>query len=217
MAKIVKRNKKTVHKHPRRKEVEIPVFVIREKEQIVSPAARKKATLGKDEKGANEFGILKDGDDLPVFQNFSESADEEKNQDEVEVEKEWKYLKDATHKKDTDVLVSEKKSPKKKVLLSESKKRIIMWASVAVFACLIFFIWFSSLENNFANLFGSASFTFSRSEGVLEEVGDSLEEFKEQINSSVETTEAEGGDGEKGLLDQIKEKILVEELKDKVQ
>lgn len=217
MVKIVKRNKKTGHKNPRRKEVEIPVFVIRKKEQIVSSTAGKKAVPGKDEKSVKEFGILKDEDDLPVFQNFSESADEEKNQDEAEVEKEWKYLKDATHKKDTDVLVSEKKSPKKKILLSESKKRIIMWASVAVFACLIFFIWFSSLKNNFADLFGSVSFTFSRSEGVLEEVGDSLEELKDQINSSVEMKEEEGGDGEEGLLDQIKEKILVEELKEKLE
>lgn len=214
MAKIVKKNKKIVRRHSGRKEVEIPVFVISKKEQIPPSAKENQSVFEEKGKGSKEFGILKDKEDLPVFENFLVSSKETKEKD---VEKEWSNLKVSTHKKDTGVLVSGKKGSKKAILLSESGRRIIMWASVAVFACLIFFIWFSSLKNNFFNFFGSVSYTFARQEGALEEVDNGLEELENQTNASLEEAETEAGDNDEGVLDQIKEKILVEELKNKLE
>ncbi|MFH2136797.1 MAG: hypothetical protein ABII19_04210 [Patescibacteria group bacterium] len=207
MAKMVKKNKKTVSKKrsTKKREVEIPVFVISKKERAVATKAEEK----------KELGIFKDRDDLPVFQNFFPADQEEEKQEEVK--KEWKHFKNAAHKKEAEVLISKKENQKRGPLLPESRKRIIMWASVAILACLIFFIWFSGLKNNFSGLLGSVSYTFSRSEGVFEEAGDSLEELNNEAVAPEETAgeNSETVDGEE-ILDQIKEKILVEELKSKL-
>lgn len=194
MAKVLKKNKKIVRKKSGRREVEIPIFVISKKEKAAAKAEEKK------------FGIFKDRDNLPVFKNFFPGApDEEKN-----------GLKEKTHK-EAEALIYKKESLRKKSLLPESGKRIIMWASVAVFACLIFFMWFSGLKNNFSGWFGSASYTFDRQGESLEEVGNGAEE----VSNGAAVSEEEGQAGEvvdgKEILDQIKEKILVEELKNKLE
>ncbi len=195
MEKVLKKSKKIVRKKSGRKEVEIPVFVISKKEKAAAKAEEKK------------FGIFKDGDNLPVFKNFFPGTpDEEKN-----------GLEEKTYKKEAEVLVYKKESLRKKSLLPELPRKIIMWASVAVFACLIFFIWFSGLKNNFSGWFGSASYTFARQGEILEEVGNGAEEVNNEAAVSEEAgQEGDGVDG-KEILDQIKEKILVEELKNKLE
>ena len=207
MAKMVKKNKKTVSKKrsTKKREVEIPVFVISKKERAVAAKVEEK----------KELGIFKDRDDLPVFQNFFPADQEEEKQEEVK--KEWKHFKNTAHKKEVEISVSKKENQKRGPLLPESRKRIIMWASVAILACLIFFIWFSGLKNSFSGLLGSVSYTFSRSEGVFEEASDSLEELNNEAVAPEETAgeNSETVDGEE-ILDQIKEKILVEELKSKL-
>lgn len=213
MEKIVKKKKKIIRRQSRRKEVEIPVFVISKKERAVAPRI---------EKEKEKIGIFKDGEDLPVFKNFY-SADRShggEEKDEEEIRGELERLKNISQKKEPEVLAEKPKSHKQGALLSEKRKRIIMWGSVAVFACLIFFIWLSSLKNNFSDLLGSSSYTFLRADGILEEVEENknMEEVKNQnVPSEEEVLGSEKTGSGEGTLDQIKEKILVEELKDKVQ
>jgi hypothetical protein len=214
MAKTERKSKKIVRKNSRRKEVEIPVFVINKKEKVFVPEV--KAVRMAEEK---DFGIVKDRDDLPVFQNFSATVhgrnDEEKIEEKLRDER--ARLKNAMLKKDDGESVKEEKRSKKQAPLSEPRKRIIMWTSVAVLACLIFFMWLSSLKNNFSELFGSASYTFSRTEEIFEEVEGSVEELNDQAAALEEVSEKDGEGSGNEVLNQIKEKILVEELKSKLE
>ena len=214
MAKIERKSKKIVRRNSRRKEVEIPVFVISKKEEVVVPEV-KNVRMAEEK----DFGIVKDGDDLPVFQNFSATVrshnDEEKIEEELQNER--ARLKSAMLKKDDGESVKEEKKSKKHAPLSEPRKRIIMWTSVAVLACLIFFMWLSSLKNNFSEIFGSASYTFSRTEEIFEEVEGSVEELNDQAAALEEVSENGGEGSGNEVLDKIKEKILVEELKSKLE
>ncbi|MFA5413642.1 MAG: hypothetical protein WC348_03825 [Patescibacteria group bacterium] len=213
MAKIERKSKKIVRKNSRRKEVEIPVFVINKKEEVFVSEVKNVRTA--EEK---DFGIVKDRDDLPVFQNFSTTVHDRDDEEKIEekLRDERARLKNAMLKKDDSESVKEEKKSKKQAPLSEPRKRIIMWTSVAVLACLIFFMWLSSLKNNFSEFFGSASYTFSRTEEVFEEVEGGVEELNDQTAAPEETPEnTESADG--GVLDQIKEKILVEGLKSKLE
>ncbi len=214
MTKLAKKGKKTVRKNSRRKEVEIPVFVISKKEKVNTSVVRGKTAPKKNKEREKEFTILKDKDDLPVFHNFSNIPAGDKRQEEFEGER--NNSKSAAHKNIKEVI---EERVLEKAPLPESKKIIIMWASVAVFACLIFFVWFSSLKNNFSDFFGSTSFTFSRQDGTLEELNRNLEELENQTNFPKEKTEPVGTiDGkETDFLGEIKEKILVEELKNKLE
>ncbi|MBI5071971.1 hypothetical protein HZB93_03745 [Candidatus Falkowbacteria bacterium] len=218
MAVRAKKSKKTNRKVSVKKEVEIPVFVISKNEREISPKEEKYSFAPKQSVDEG-LKIVKDEDDLPVFRNSadSDSRPSVKNEDkEEEIKKTWGNLKHQAHSRNFTVAVPEKKN-QKKAHLSENKRRAIMWTSVAVLAGVIFFIWLSSLKNNFSEIFGSVSYTFSRSGEIMGEVENGINELESQTPAVEETPE--GGaviNSEDPVLDEIKERILLEELKNKL-
>jgi hypothetical protein len=215
MALKLKENKKVGRKKSPKKEVEIPVFVISKKETV---GFKKHFSEFEELREADNFRIARDKDDLPVLEKLvsvSDSGAEEKTHGE-NIQDEWKEIKNQTHQKSLSVSTAEKKE-KRSAPLSEKNKRAILWVSVTVIACLVFFVWLYNLKNSFSGIFGSASYTFSRSAGALQEVSSSFGQFQNQLSNlknAVENQSAAGTD--QGVVDQIKEKILVEELKDKL-
>ncbi len=218
MAARVKKSKKINRKVSAKKEVEIPVFVISKNEHKIPPQEEKYSFTPK--QSADEgIKIVKDEDDLPVFRNSADSDSRPlvQNEDkEEEIKKTWGNLKHQTHSRNFAVAVPEKKN-QEKTHLSENKRRAIMWTSVAVLAGVIFFIWLSSLKNNFSEIFGSVSYTFSRSGEIMGEVENSINELESQTPAAEETPKGEETINiENTVLDEIKEKILLEELKNKL-
>lgn len=218
MVPKVKKSKKISRKRSPKKEVKIPIFVISKKESSAG-GAKKHFFESRESSGAESLKIVKDGDDLPVLERMVSVLEGEgagKNREE-EVGKEWQKIKNQTHHKNLAVSLSERKEKRSAASLSEKHKRTIMWVSVVVLSCAIFFIWIFGLKNNFFEIFGSASYTFSRSEGALEEIGNSLEELGSQLSNSEEAPASQpAASSEEGIADKIKEKILVEELKSKL-
>lgn len=220
MASKVKENKKINKKRSPKKEVEIPVFVISKRERTAILA--KNFSGIKEQPDAENFWIAKDKDNLPVLERkvSNLNCEAEGKTGEEKIGNAWQEIKKQAHQKNLTVSSAEKKSEKKgkgAAPLSERHKKTILWVGVTVIASLIFFIWIYNIRNSFSGIFDSASYTFSRSGGVLEEVNNSLSQFENQLSNLQNNLKDQSTAGaDQSVVDQLKEKILVEELKNKL-
>ncbi len=212
MVKKNKNSKKISRKRPAKKEVDIPVFVVGRKklEEVFSAQDQTEKLIGESLK------IIRDEEDLPVFENsFFSDKKEIAGGEEREVAASFKETKKDSHlekRPDSPVL---KTSPKHVAPLSYRKKKFIMWGSVVVLVGAIFFIWLIGLKNTFSSLPGLASYTFVRSAGgFFEETEAKVSAFGASLGNLENAIIKEA---DEAVVDKMKEKILVDELKDKLE
>jgi hypothetical protein len=221
MAEKAKTVKKIGRRKPARREVEIPILVVNTKKAEASQPENKGITEAA--KNGNIFPqIIKDENDLPVFEgvsvgeeNFSATRTEEETAELIrearQAEKERREVREETESKDLARGIS---------AWSPAKKKAVMWFGVAAFTAVIFLVWISVLGKNLSLNLGSSSYTYLREAAENPELKQSFENVKE-LWSDLENAAGEevGTDAEAAgdTLDKLQEKILVEEMKNKLE
>lgn len=227
---VSKIKKKSARKRvsPKKKEVEIPVLVVRKKEnKAVGAAVVQENYFPAEERIPEKYQILKNDNDLPVFEknNFvseeSVMADLSTASEEEEMARAVKRIREgvrAEKVKSEDAPAGEK--AEKKSGWSLAKRKIIMWASVAGIAFAVFVIWASVIKNNFSFDWGAKSYTvFREASGNWQETETLLDELSQE-RVDIEKAMNQGQTAESGsneVVDKLKEKILVDELKNKLE
>jgi hypothetical protein len=221
MAEKAKTVKKIGRRKPALREVEIPILVVNTKKAEASQPENK--VIAEAVKNGNIFPqIIKDENDLPVFEgvsvgeeNFSATRTEEETAELMRetrlAEKERREVREETASKDLARGIS---------AWSPAKKKAVMWFGVAAFAAVIFLVWISVLGKNLSFNLGSSSYTYLREAAENPELKQSFENVKE-LWSDLENAAGEeaGTDAEAAgdTLDKLQEKILVEEMKNKLE
>jgi len=213
-----------------KKEVEIPIIVINKSEPKleVMPVKEMKGPDG-------DFKIVKDEDDLPVFQDKTYSVTPNAVSSKNFLE-EKKFVSQSGDQKTASVknfgenektidaspkgeqkpapVVREKKVKEIGLLDDPKRKETILITSVVLIASLIFFVWLAILKNNL-------SFSMeSQSPISLEKAGTVVDDFREswekintgwaEIQSDLEEKQ-KAEDLNQEVVDKLKEKILTGE------
>jgi hypothetical protein len=102
--------------------------------------------------------------------------------------------------------------------LSQDQKEKIMWVSVVLVVSLIFFVWFAIIKSNFSFDFGVknpfAAGSVGSVESSLQNFRDDWSTLQEQWSSLENAAEERGAaSANQQVINKLKEKILVEELK----
>lgn len=231
MASDIKKNKKILSKKmAREKGFEIPVYMVKnDVRPPVAPSAKSEpAGIQARKNRTSGFKIVKDENDLPVFEKIaendllsmpfglSEDVDrEEKNDDGIET---GQILEDQRETKIRD-RAREGNWGKKILLMPLGKRKMIMWVGVFAAVSLVFFIWFSVFKNNFSFNFGSSNpFVWEKGENdSFNGLGDSLDDLRSQwaeVRDLLEEKAANAANQE--VVNKLKEKVLVEEMKNKL-
>lgn len=210
MSPKAKSEKKISRRRTVKREVDIPVFVV---------GGKKSRDAVHEEQSARSFSgeglkIVRGEDDLPVVEHSAFVPREEEMADNL------KKIKKQFHSEESLNPVPAKRSTvlKHSAPLSEGRKKAIMFVSVVVLASAIFFIWLIGLKNNFSGMLGLASYTFSRNAGgVLEEAGAGIDKLGDGLSNLEDALIRETSESaDREVVDKLKEKILVEELKNKL-
>lgn len=220
--------KKTSRKRAKpKKEVEIPVYFTSKKagkEPEDNPISENYFLA---EKPAEEkYQLLENEDDLPVLGNVNDDAGgkhdfrEETPGSEEEIAREMKKLKEKNRE---NAVVAEEAvgniRPGGVSSWSMAKKKTVMWASVVSVAFVVFVAWLFVVQKSFSFDLGAQSYTVWReAAGEWQEAKAPLSELGEELSSFEESFEQEeiretGGDE---AVNKLKEKILVDELKNKL-
>lgn len=193
-----------------KREVDIPVFVV---------GGKKFRDAVQEEQSARSFSgeglkIVRGEDDLPVVEHSVFVPKEEEMVDNLKKSKKQVRPEESPN----PVPASRNAVLKHGAFLSEGRKKTIMFVSVVVLASAIFFIWLIGLKNNFSGMLGLASYTFSRNAGgVLEEAGAGIDKLGDGLSNLEDALIREARESaDEAVVDKLKEKILVEELKSKL-
>lgn len=219
MAEKAKIIKKVSRKKSAKKEIEIPILVVSSKKKENILAEREIFISNTGDTGVFPT-IRKDENDLPVFENVSPRGEEisEPGREEKNAE----LMREAKQADKSRLEVSEetpnKISARRASTWSPAKKKVVMWVSVTAFTAVIFLVWISVLGKNLSFDLGSNSYTYFKETVDNPELGQSLENFKEGWadlgNAIKEEPAAESADD---TIDKLQEKILVEEMKNKLE
>jgi hypothetical protein len=224
------------------KEIKIPIKVVKEEGER-APEETEKEKKPKALSPDSPLRIVRDKDNLPVFDGaiFEKIKVKKKaiektsnSRKKAEPEKARKKIEPAVRKEEHE---KEQKKDKKQNNISNVKKQKILVISVVGIASIIIFIWAIAIKSNIAHsldvkgesIFSSGDDFKSSFEGIknkLEALSSSLKQKGESSDSKTETqtTEEEiqapkdeaGASGD-NVLDKVKEKILIEEIKNKVE
>ncbi len=226
MTVVKKDKKKNIIKS--KKEVEIPIIVINKKSESKREMAYEKET-GSPE---GSLKIIKDEDDLPVFQNkISKIAADDVSGENFSGEEKifvgrigaLKNISVKNFEESRKIInapsrsaqaAREKKVKEMDILDDPKRKETVLIASVVVIASLIFFVWLAILKNNL-------SFSLeSQSPISLEKAGTVVDDFREswekintgwaEIQSDLEEKQ-KAEDLNQEVVDKLKEKILTGE------
>lgn len=251
MVLSVKRNKKILSKKmAREKGFEIPVYVVKNDVRLpVAPSAKSEpAEIQARKNRTSGFKIVKDENDLPVFEKIAEqnlpvknqkkepaaAADVAKNVSVAAAGQKFaaekkparpptKIKKEKAAKKFLSAKNGRKKEKRQNIFaeLSEKSKMRVLWTSVAIIVCLIFFVWLSFLKENFSFNFNSKN---SQNLSITNDAGNALGDLKNQWNNlrsgwsdfgNVLKQRTSAGASQE-VVDKLKEKVLVEEMRDKI-
>ena len=225
---VVKKDKKKRAANAK-KEVEIPIILINKK----SESNREVVSVEEMGSSGGDFKIIKDEDDLPVFQNKIYNAVPEAVSDDNFSEEEKISIGQSSDQKDVLVknfernrktintppervrksasAVGEKKVKEIGLLNDPKRKETVLIASVVLIASLIFFAWLAILKNNL-------SFSLeSQSPISLEEAGTVIDDFREsweKINTEWSALQSDLEQKQKAedlnqeVVDKLKEKVL---------
>jgi hypothetical protein len=210
MSPKAKSEKKISRRRTVKREVDIPVFVV---------GGKKFRDAVQEEQSARSFSgeglkIVRGEDDLPVVEHSVFVPKEEEMVDNLKKSKKQVRPEESPN----PVPASRNAVLKHGAFLSEGRKKTIMFVSVVVLASAIFFIWLIGLKNNFSGMLGLASYTFSRNAGgVLEEAGAGIDKLGDGLSNLEDALIREARESaDEAVVDKLKEKILVEELKSKL-
>lgn len=199
-------NKKIARRRSLKKEVEIPVYVVsRRKKEKPAPVVAQAAPATEENKKVFPQ-IIKDESGLPVLENISPVAAEPAERDSGPEEK----MAPVPPKKNVAQDIG-KSWP-------QGKKKTVMWASVAAVTTIIFFVWLAVFGKNLSLNLGSNSYTYFREAVSNPELGNSFQNLQTEwtnLEEYLAGKAAEGADAE--TLEKLKEKILVEEMKNKIE
>lgn len=204
MSKGVKKNKTIARgKRGSKKEFEIPVFVIQNKQKSGADSSEVMEKIKYESLSQidNDLRVVQDAEDLPILEdsNFSD-------------------FKDSGFLETKDLM--EKAEIEEKISASPPEKRkTIMWFSVAVIAGLIFFIWLVVFVKNFSFSFGPQNpFTLQEGEDSWEKFKSDWGNLRSQWLSFDEILEQKRvGEASQQVIEKMKEKIFLEKFKNKLE
>jgi len=234
MDKRFKKNQKASRRKTFKKEFEIPIYIINKKEGNAAPASPELEGTDQEKFQSNELKIVEDENALPVLETVGSNAHgdsllaKEKFSDiqsvRAEDSEESAGLKDDFFGGDRADKAVVKKTDRTRIkgkifTPPEGKREKIMWVSVFLIAGLIFFIWLWVLKENFSFSFGPQNpFTTQGEDNNLNDLKNRWDTLRNQwsnFNNSLEQKAAASANQQ--LVDKLKERILVEELKNKMQ
>ncbi len=236
MKKGGKNNKKEI------KEVKIPIRIVAEKKKVEIP--EKQIAKKKFAKLSAPLRIVKDKDNLPVLDGAKfykekvkkielkkvvEDKPELKNHfPKVEPEKLKESPRKVEEKKEDKVFKKEKrvKVGLNIATISQKKREKILIASVAGIVSVICIGWVAFAKSNFSNFASQERKSgFSEESGIkdgFEDLKDKLQEFTAGIKErkeepKIEEVATENNNSESEVIDKLKEKVLIEEIKNKIE
>jgi len=237
MKKGGKNNKKEI------KEVKIPIRVVAEKKKVEIPE-KDIVKKNKVAKLSAPLRIVKDKDNLPVLDGAKfykekvkkielkkvvEDKPELKNHfPKVEPEKLKESPRKVEEKKEDKVFKKEKrvKVGLNIATISQKKREKILIASVAGIVSVICIGWVAFAKSNFSNFASQERKSgFSEESGIkdgFEDLKDKLQEFTAGIKErkeepKIEEVATENNNSESEVIDKLKEKVLIEEIKNKIE
>lgn len=213
-----------------KKEVDIPIIVINKSE------SKREVTPVKEEmkSQAGDFKIIKDEDDLPVFQNKIynapskavssdnfledkkfEGQQEQKNVSAKNSGEKGKMVNASPEKEQKSAPARREKKVKVAGLLDDPKrKETVLIASVVLIASLIFFVWLAILKNNLSfNLESQGPISLEKAGTVVDSFRESWEKINTgwaEIQSDLEEKQ-KAEDLNQEVVDKLKEKISTNE------
>ena len=215
-----------------KKEIEIPVVILGGKLGGNAPSAKSEDTAESD------FKIVKDQDDLPIFENrgpkieqsflSAERSNEEKEAagkaggpknipaDEFENGGEKKNHFSRTERKPA-AAIGEKNGEKLGLLADPKRKETVMMVSVVLVASLIFFVWLVILRNNLSFSLGPQNpLSLSGEDQTLNNFRDSWDEISAQWSNfeSALGQQRKAENVNQEVVNKLKEKILNEGTKE---
>jgi cytochrome c-type biogenesis protein CcmH/NrfG len=217
---VKKASSKVGRKRPARKEFLIPVHVVgqtnkgvlsKEKEEIFDAPSGEK----------NYPKIIEDENNLPVFEREVPEIDLEGKDSLVSEEQAAQIIREQRR-----AAMESRKSPGteedgesgKTGGWSLAKKKTVMWASVAAVTAVIFFIWLSVVGKNLSLNLGSNSYTYLKDSVNNQGLDESFENLQDQWKELGEYLENQpAAENEEQALGKLKEKILIEEMKNKIE
>src|SRR3989339_1893516 len=225
----VKNNKKEI------KEVKIPIRIVAEKKKVEIP--EKQIAKKKFAKLSAPLRIVKDKDNLPVLDGakfYKEKVKKIELKKVVEDKPELKnYFPKVEPEKSKEVPKKEDKVFKKEkrikvglniATISQKKREKILIASVVGIVSVICIGWVAFAKSNFSHSANQESkIGFSEESGIkdgFQDLKDKLQEFtagmkERKEEPKIEEVATENNNPESEIIDKLKEKVLLEEVKNK--
>lgn len=213
MAAKIKKNKKGFRTaRPSKKEIEIPVHVIKQAQQMPDISnSFLQNNIDDFEKKSKTFGEA----GVPFFYQGSFSL----NQHSLSEEK-LKMERQSTPKSKFEML-TQMETRKKRFFISQSQKEKIMWISVALITGIIFFIWFLTIKSHFSSfrLGQSSFFVLQSTEGTSKNLYEEWDNLRNQWTGFQNALKLQSTavSANQQVINKLKEKILTEELKNQLE
>jgi hypothetical protein len=215
---VKKANGKLGRKRPVRKEFLIPVHVVGQGKNGILSA--KKEEIFDAPTGEKNFPkIIEDENNLPVFRRETPGIAPAEKDGQISEEQAAEMIRGerrAAPESGKPSAAEEKgEGPGS---WSLAKKKTVMWASVAAVTAVIFFVWLSVVGRNLSLNFGSNSYTYLRDSVNSQGLGKSFGNLQNQWTELGEYLKSQpAAASEEQTLGKLKEKILIEEMKNKIE